>query len=238
MAPMYGQVALNAIIFGVHGNVYRKLKKMSPIKAEMAAGAAAGFAQSIVVSPVELLKIRMQLQGKDEAFVKKVFSFSDRFKYTNFIDCARKIYLYENGLKGIFRGYTCTVLREVPAFAIYFGSYAYLCQLCGAINEDNLSTYKLLLCGGSAGMISWFFTYPQDVIKTRLQSDGMGRTIYKGIFHCGRMIYQQEGFSAYKRGLSATMIRAFPANAATLTTVTYLKYLIDSGIPNTDAQIS
>lgn len=227
MAPLYGQVALNAIIFGVHNNVYRRLNT-TPLKAEIIAGSVAGFAQSIVVSPVELIKIRMQLQGTDEKFVKKVYSSTDRYRYTNFWDCAKKIYRYENGIRGIYRGNVMTIFREVPSFAVYFGSYAYLCELCGAIDEKAAHPLKLLLCGGTAGMLSWLLNYPQDVIKTRLQSDGMGQTKFRGILHCGKWIYENEGFVAYRRGLGATMLRAFPTNAATLTTVTLLTRVIET----------
>jgi solute carrier family 25 carnitine/acylcarnitine transporter 20/29 len=39
--------------------------------------------------------------------------------------------------------------------------------------------------GGVAGVVSWVVTYPQDVIKSRLQADSFGSDRkYQGPLHC------------------------------------------------------
>ena len=51
--------------------------------------------------------------------------------------------------------------------------------------EYGENTMTILGAGGMAGVLSWVFTYPQDVIKTRLQADGFGsRQKYSGASNC------------------------------------------------------
>jgi len=231
LAPLYGTVAVNALIFGIHGNVKRILDVKDPIRCELYAGATAGFIESFVVAPMELVKTRMQLQGEGESHgtskSAKTCYRNKPYLYSSPADCVRKIWIHENKLRGMYRGLGITLCREVPAFSLYFGSYFYLCDLLDATSDDAVNIAKLLLAGGTAGIISWVFTYPQDVIKTRLQLDGMGKTTYQGAVDCARCIYKNEGMRGYFKGLNATIVRAFPCNGATLATATlFLRYML------------
>lgn len=50
------------------------------------------------------------------------------------------------------------------------------------VEEDRpVETADMLLAGGLSGVVSWAFTYPLDVIKTRLQADGAK---YSGVVDC------------------------------------------------------
>ena len=125
-----------------------------------------------------------------------------------------------------------TLARDIPAFSIYFGSY-YLCtnlSVCGSVVENDPSSLPLLMiCGGTAGIMSWTFTYPQDMIKTRLQADGMGHNRYQGTADCARTIYREAGVGGFFKGFNAALIRAFPTNAVTFATVTlFLKFMAPS----------
>ena len=229
---MYGTVAVNALIFGIHGNVKRVLDIKDPLRCEVFAGATAGFIESFVVAPMELVKTRMQLQGEGLAHTggRQCYLYHP-YLYSSPADCVRKIYAHENKLRGIYRGLGITLCREVPAFSLYFSSYFYLCKLFNATNDDAVNIVKLLLAGGTAGIISWVFTYPQDVIKTKLQLDGMGRTMYTGTLDCARQIYKLEGMGGFFKGLNATIIRAFPCNGATLATATlFLRYMLHDNV--------
>ena len=96
--------------------------------------------------------------------------------------------------------------------------------MCGSPITAN--PMMLVLCGGSAGIVSWVFTYPTDMIKTRMQADGMGNTVYKGIAHCARVIYAEAGWGGFFVGFNAALIRAFPTNGATFATVSlFLNYM-------------
>jgi solute carrier family 25 (mitochondrial carnitine/acylcarnitine transporter), member 20/29 len=70
-------------------------------------------------------------------------------------------YPIKNIFKLSYSGISATIFRESLGMSIYFGGYHYL------INKE-ISPF---LSGGIVGSLSWLFTYPIDVIKTRLQSE-------------------------------------------------------------------
>jgi solute carrier family 25 carnitine/acylcarnitine transporter 20/29 len=73
-----------------------------------------------------------------------------------------------------YRGFLLTVIRDCPAFGIYFASYEWLVR-CLSVNgkRKSLTTWQLLFAGGAAGTLSWLINYPTDVLKTRFQADGI-----------------------------------------------------------------
>merc|ERR1711872_1158024 len=94
---------------------------------------------------------------------------------------------------------TLSNLSHSPAFGIYFGSYELMLRKFGD------STPVILGAGGMAGIFSWIFTYPQDVIKSRLQADGWGRRQkFRGPMHCLKYSVTTEGVSCLVRGVGST----------------------------------
>lgn len=212
-SPMMGLTFINAIVFGVQGNTMRLLGQDTPTN-QFVAGAAAGAIQCVICCPMELAKTRMQMQGTG---VKKS---STKKLYKNSVDCLTRIYQRE-GLRGVNRGMVTTLIRETPGFGVYFWAYDVLTRSLGCEPEDPYMIPKLLFAGGTAGIASWLSTYPVDVIKSRLQADGAGGVRrYSGIADCVRQSVQREGYMVFTRGLTSTLLRAFPVNAATFATVT------------------
>ena len=70
-----------------------------------------------------------------------------------------KSLLSKNKLKILKLGISATLIRESIGGSLYFGTYNYL-------RKD----YNSFASGSIAGVVSWLFTYPLDVIKTRIQS--------------------------------------------------------------------
>ena len=222
-SPMVGQVFINAMVFGVHGNTLRRLPDQG-VTGQFIAGGFAGAVQTIICCPIELVKTRMQLQGQGQSRKKFAAAVKDRYKYENPVECMMKIYKYE-GPTACFRGFNSTLIREVPSFAVYFATYFALCEQLEAASGP-FSIPKLFLCGGTSGVLCWLVNYPIDVVKTRLQADGMGETKYNGIIDCFKKSYQKEGYQVLFKGFNATIIRAFPTNAATLATVTTFMQIV------------
>ncbi|KAJ8290507.1 hypothetical protein GJAV_G00013780 [Gymnothorax javanicus] len=217
-SPMMGLTFINAVVFGVQGNTMRWLGKDTPLN-QFLAGAAAGAIQSVICCPMELAKTRMQMQGTGGKTSKHK-------TYKNSLDCLLQIYKKE-GVRGINRGMVSTLIRETPAFGVYFLSYDGLTRSLGCEPGSPYIILKLLFAGGMAGVFCWISTYPADVIKSRLQADGVGGVNkYNGIMDCVRQSWQQEGWRAFTRGLTSTLLRAFPVNATTFATVTlFLMYM-------------
>ena len=136
--------------------------------------------------------------------------------YQGPLDCLRKLHA-EQGLKGWFQGVCVTFFRDVPGFAVYFGAIEMISDWLTSPGQSpsQLGTLKLMMAGGLGGMISWFSTFPLDVVKSRLQADGnRGRFIYKGAVDCAVKSYRSEGLLVFYKGLGPTLLRAFPCNAA------------------------
>lgn len=199
-SPMLGVSAINAIVFGVYGNVQRISSNPDSYMSHFLAGSVAGLAQSLICSPMELAKTRLQVQV-DKIGVKK---------FNGPTQCLSYIYQCE-GMRGIFRGLGATALRDVPGFSLYFLSYEFLMRL----KKTEPGIAYTLFAGGTAGAFSWVLTIPIDVVKSRLQTDGMngGSRMYNGMFDCFKKSYHNEGTAFLTRGLSSTLLRAFPMNA-------------------------
>ncbi|XP_032441803.1 mitochondrial basic amino acids transporter-like isoform X2 [Xiphophorus hellerii] len=201
-----------SIIRQESGNAMRLLGEDTPTH-QFITGAAAGTMQSVICCPMELAKTRMQMQGTGQ---KK---WSSKNLYKNSLDCLLHIYRRE-GLPGIYRGMVTTLVREAPGFGVYFWTYAVLTQSLGCEPSDTYMIPKLLFSGGMAGITSWIVIYPVDVIKSRLQADGVGGVNqYSSIADCVRQSVRKEGYMVFTRGLTSTVLRAFPMNAATFATV-------------------
>lgn len=80
-------------------------------------------------------------------------------------------------------------------------------------------TFAILMAGGVAGVVTWCFATPMDVVKSRLQMSGAGGREYSGILHCMRLSIREEGVRVFFKGLLLNSMRAFPVNA-----VTFLSY--------------
>lgn len=149
-----------------------------------------------IISPMELLKIRMQVQG----------SLNSPKKYSGIIECLAKTIKHEGGPKSLYRGYTATIFRDAPSYAAYFGTYQYLKDL-----SESPTVIHQLLAGGIAGIAAWLPAYPQDVIKSQMQLNSDCRL---GFLQASKSLYKRDGFPGFFKGITPTLARAFPANAA------------------------
>ena len=158
------------------------------------AGAGSGAVNSLISCPTELAKI--QLQNQRDAALRGP------------IDCLGRIYR-TRGIAGWYRGMGATVLRETPSYGVYFATFEYLLQ---QQQHAQVSSLGLMMAGGIGGVLGWISTYPIDVAKTRIQSTGNSST--PSTIACLTRAVREEGPAVLVRGLGATLIRAFPTNAA------------------------
>ena len=235
-SPLLGMAAINAIVFGVHGSCMRLIQGDSneapSLGKSIIAGSAAGLVQSLICSPTELIKLRMQVQGigqEEHRPIKKLFgasSVATSSSYHGPWKTTKLIYRQEGLFRGLFRGMFATSVRDVPSFGFYFATYDGLCQLIAAGSRkpvDNLGPIALCIAGGFSGIAAWVISYPVDVVKSRIQVDGViGKKEYTGMMDCFRKSYRAEGIFVFSKGLNSTMLRAFPVNAATFCTVTLM----------------
>jgi len=189
-SPLIGIGLINALVFGVESQALTAIGNETMYK-HFLSGCFAGAVQAFVTSPVELAKTQMQVQGMGTQLS------SEKKKYKSSTDAIRKLYKHEGLTRGVYRGFSITLLRDSPAFGIYFASYEFLITYVFPVSQRGLTTlsdtFNTMMSGGFAGVFSWTFTYPIDVVKSCLQADGMqGPNKYKGATDCFIKLYRSD----------------------------------------------
>ena len=66
----------------------------------------------------------------------------------------------------------CITFSDVPASAMYFGSYELIQRQLVPEGGDRseIGVLRTLFAGGMAGVCNWLVALPPDVLKSRLQS--------------------------------------------------------------------
>ncbi|XP_021846858.1 mitochondrial arginine transporter BAC2 [Spinacia oleracea] len=234
-APLASVTFQNAVVFQTYALLSRACDKSvddprepPSYKGVALGGVGTGALQSLILSPVELLKIRLQL--------KQTTNVGPSTK-NGPTKLAKTIYKTE-GLRGLYRGLTITVLRDAPAHGLYFWTYEYMREKlhpgCRKGGQETLNT--MLVAGGLAGVASWIACYPLDVVKTRLQAQTKGSMKYSGIVDCFRKSVEKDGYGVLTRGLGTAVCRAFVVNGAIFAAYELSLRCLFSGVGNESIQ--
>ena len=171
-------------------------------------GAFAGIANSVISGPIEHIRIRLQTQPHGPARL-----------YAGPIDCIRKISAQAGVFGGLYRGEAVTVLREAQAYGVWFLAFEWMMNADAArnhVHRDEISQWKVAGYGGLAGEALWMSSYPLDVVKSKMQSDGFGDGArYRSMRDCFRQTWLQEGARGFWKGIGPTLARALPVSAGT-----------------------
>jgi solute carrier family 25 carnitine/acylcarnitine transporter 20/29 len=88
------------------------------------------------------------------------------------------------------------------------------------ILRETIPTWKVALYGGLAGECLWLASYPFDVVKSKMQSDGFGKEMrYKSMRDCFAQTWAKEGARGFWKGIAPTLLRAMPVSAGTFAVV-------------------
>ena len=131
VAPLLG----NMVLLGIHFPTFHKTREyleagdapgtFSPWKI-LASGAAAGAAGSVVSSPTELIRTKMQMVRKNNILAQMkgaaASGLNPEENYKGNWDCAKKIFR-NHGLRGMYSGYLSTLLRDMQGYAWFFFGY-------------------------------------------------------------------------------------------------------------------
>ncbi|KAL3473655.1 mitochondrial carrier domain-containing protein [Aspergillus californicus] len=179
-----------------------------PVAAAFLAGGVAGAVSRTIVSPLERLKILLQIQsvGREE--------------YKLSIWQALKKIGKDEGWRGFLRGNGTNCIRIIPYSAVQFGSYNFYRRFAEPSPNADLTPIRRLLCGGAAGITSVIITYPLDIVRTRLSIQSASFAGLKreaageklpGMFTTILLIYKNEGgFFALYRGIVPTVTGVAP----------------------------
>ncbi|KAI0655189.1 mitochondrial carrier [Cubamyces menziesii] len=171
------------------------------------AGLFAGWTSALLATPMEQLKVKLQLQLQR--------STADRV-YKGPIDCLRQV-VRAHGVLGLWTGFTGSLAFR-SNFLWMFGSFEALMRGFSKLDGTPYAISTPManfLSGGLASFVYWIMAIPADNIKNRMMATP--HNLPKPSFtQTARQILAEGGFRGYYRGLGPTLLRAFPVNASAL----------------------
>ncbi|EGC28894.1 hypothetical protein DICPUDRAFT_85047 [Dictyostelium purpureum] len=168
-------------------------------------GGMAGVTAKSAIAPLERVKILYQIK-------------SELYSINSIFGSISKI-VENEGIKGLWRGNSATILRVFPYAAVQFLSYD---SIRKHLITDQKSSFQSFLAGSSAGGISVIATYPLDLTRARLAIE-IDRTKYNKPHQLLIKTFRAEGFKGIYRGIQPTLIGILPYGGFSFSTFEYLK---------------
>jgi len=168
--------------------------------------------------------VRIRLQTQPHQASKRL--------YNGPLDCIRKLSTSPTSpgktqISNLYRGQSVTLLREAQAYGVWFLTFEYLMQADMARHDNyaraEISSAMVALYGGLAGEALWISSYPFDVVKSKMQSDGFGAKSqrYSSMRDCFGQTWRGEGMRGFWKGIGPTLVRAMPVSAGTFAVVEF-----------------
>lgn len=183
-------------------------------------GSMARIIAATTISPLELLKTRMQHQGRDGTIVRQL---GDLFSL-----------IKASGPTILFRGLIPTLARDVPFSGIYWTFYEmFKRSLQGSRSGEASSGFNEFSCsfvsGALAGSIAATLTIPFDVVKTRHQvSLSNGLLASYSLPLQLKSIWREEGMAGLTKGLIPRIGKVSPACAIMISSYEMGKRLLSA----------
>ncbi|XP_077993542.1 mitochondrial glutathione transporter SLC25A40-like isoform X2 [Glandiceps talaboti] len=180
----------------------RLLNESSPSKVwyiPIAAGTIARVGAVTVISPLELIRTKMQ---------------SKPLSYSELKSCVRNS-VVQDGILSLWRGWSPTVLRDVPFSALYWCNYEILKNYQCARKHLTEPTFGVSFTSGAlSGTIAAVLTLPFDVVKTHRQIEmGEGNKKLSSTFGIMKKIHADSGIRGLFAGITPRIIKVAPACA-------------------------
>ncbi|GJP29778.1 hypothetical protein CLOM_g19616 [Closterium sp. NIES-68] len=195
------------------------------------AGAVSGGVARVVVSPLDVIKIRFQVQlepihtphaagpaaslagaGRAAAMAAAGAARASKSKYTGLVQAAREI-LREEGVQGFWRGTVPGLLLVMPYTAIQFVViHRFKSLMTGSHRTEDHKQLRpeLSFVGGSvAGIAATVGSYPFDLLRTVLASQGEPK-VYSGMRAACAGIVRERGVRGLFAGLAPTIVEIIP----------------------------
>lgn len=181
-----------------------------PFSALLICGASSGAFTSLLLTPIELIKCKMQVPA------------SGGYKGPGPLSIIASVFRH-SGVLGFWRGQMGTLIRETGGSAAWFGGYEGVSSLFRKYSHPNkgeqvsLPLYQQMLAGATAGVSYNFMFYPADTIKSRMQTEDLSTSKtgsqQRTFWSVGRALWQQQGLKGMYRGCGITVGRSAPSSA-------------------------
>ncbi|XP_017033717.1 mitochondrial 2-oxodicarboxylate carrier [Drosophila kikkawai] len=185
-------------------SLFKPLVQFGPQPTSMTyaiAGALSGTVEAFLMNPFEVVKITQQVH---QAKRLKTLAMAKHIIRRN-----------GYGMKGLYRGITAFIARNVVFQFTYFGVYANIKSRAPVVQH---STSELLLrfaIASFSGAMGCTLSVPLDLAKCRIQAPQPVRGVikYGWTVQTLRTIYREEGIRAMYKGLTPLLMRAIPSGA-------------------------
>uniref|UniRef100_A0A8D0L935 Mitochondrial glutathione transporter SLC25A39 n=1 Tax=Sphenodon punctatus TaxID=8508 RepID=A0A8D0L935_SPHPU len=181
----------------------------------LVAGALARLGAVTVISPLELIRTKMQ---------------SRQLSYSELRICIQSA-VAQDGWLSLWRGWGPTVLRDVPFSALYWFNYELVKEwLCIQLRLDKPTFMVSFTAGAVSGMVAAILTLPFDVVKTQRQIElGDMETLQvmasrsSSTWLLMRRIWAESGTRGLFAGFLPRVIKVAPACAIMISTYEFGK---------------
>lgn len=169
-------------------------------------GAVSGVITRLVVQPLDVLKIRFQLQI--EPTTKGIIT----GKYSGIWQAFKLIYK-EEGYASLWKGHVPAQVLSVVYGYVQFMAFEAITEAVWKTYPNSTSPrwkpVTHFVCGGVAGCLAATVAQPLDVLRTRLVAQGEPK-IYKNLHDATFRMYRNEGLRSFYKGLVPTLVQIFP----------------------------
>jgi len=213
-------------------SVGRARENLSPIQVSIAGGLS-GVVTRLLLQPLDVAKIRLQLQVEGK---------SKGTKYRGLIH----LFLLmprEEGIKSLWKGH---LPAQVLSFTYGIASFAAFESLSRSLSSSKYfgnpspspSTQfcRHFLCGGAAGCAGTLASLPFDVVRTRLVAQPA--PVKASVRHAVTQLHRQGGPRAFFKGLVPAVASTAPQTGLQFAFYTLLTILRDDIFGVTDNRIS
>jgi len=192
------------------------------------AGAASGAITRLLCQPLDVAKIRLQLQVEVGALRK----------YNNLVHLLYTI-PKEEGLLALWKGH---VPAQVLSVTYGLASFAVFESLAASLGTWKILTdhpqYKLglnFICGGLGGCAGTVASFPFDVLRTRFVAQNSA--VYTSSIQAARQLYQEGRVRAFYKGLLPAILAVAPQASLQFGFYSLLTNLLDSLVTKTDDEL-
>lgn len=220
-APMAGAAVENSCLFFSYRVVQDILRATCytsaeplPFSALLLSGAASGSITSLALTPIELIKCKMQVPAE-----------TPKARAPGPLTLIGSVFR-QDGFLGFWRGQMGTLIRETGGGAAWFGGYEGVSAMfrsyhhsptndSSQVESAALPLYQQMLAGATAGISYNFLFFPADTIKSRVQTEDISKTSFKRqtFLATGKALWRQQGLRGLYRGCGITCARSAPSSA-------------------------
>eukprot|EP00040_Diaphanoeca_grandis_P031983 m.192629 g.192629 ORF g.192629 m.192629 type:complete len:314 (+) comp32475_c4_seq1:402-1343(+) len=179
-------------------------------------GMVAAQVAAVFTNPIDVVKVRLQIQGELGAVATKNRGFLQMF-----VQIAKA-----EGVWALQKGIVPSLLRETSYSSIRLAAYEPIRNriLSEREKREGAPLFKKFLAGGTSGAIGAGLANPADLVKVRMQA--ATGTAYTSTWGAFREIVQLEGWRGLFRGTVPTIQRAAILTATQLGTYDHVKHFI------------